>query len=460
MAQVWLDASYDPGLRPPPCKPYCRDPASNEPDADPNGPTVVELAIYPVRLGSVDTRLQSLTADYEINIIWNDPRLAYNASCLQHVVHNEFMGPMMPDDHQLPIGKIWVPMLILENLYPDTEDTTGQVRGNAFRITPAGMVWWQFRTTYRIKCPMDFTDMPFDNQECTTRILAGHPRTEVHLISPDSSNAQMMYDNEDTKSAMSSVEWDCVLMYEHQPNTPLARVTVRDNDYMDFVVALRRNAKYHKIYLILPVCIAVIIAWSSFFIARAATPARVAMTIVCYLTLSNTQASILAQLPKVPYNVRFLHFTTISMLFVFFAVFEYAMANWLMRIEGRIEKALKKAAAEATAASTTADATEVRIEGGKRDHDDEKGKPPPKTSWWAAASRGSPRTAGDIRARVNKHLTGVDRFFVSPSGKIRCRDQHLDIACRYLYPVLYTIVLAEFLSHEHYEDPIAPHDTH
>ena len=158
--------------------------------------------------------------------------------------------------------------------------------------------------------------------------------------------------------------------------------------------------------------------------------------------------------------MRFLQFTTISMLFVFFAIFEYAMANWLMRIEGRIEKALKKAAAEAAAASTTADATEVRIEGGKRDHDDEKGKPPPKTSWWAAASRGSPRTAGDIRARVNKHLTGVDRFFVSPSGKIRCRDQHLDIACRYLYPVLYTIVLAEFLSHEHYEDPIAPDDTH
>ena len=153
---------------------------------------------------------------------------------------------------------------------------------------------------------MDFTDMPFDNQECTTRILARHPRTEVHLVSPNSSNAQMMYGNDDTKSAMSSVEWECVLMYEHQPRTPLTRVTVRDNDYMDFVVALRRKAKYHKIYLILPVCIAVVIAWSSFFIARAATPARVAMTIVCYLTLSNTQASILAQvspgtpLPSLP----------------------------------------------------------------------------------------------------------------------------------------------------------------
>ena len=92
-----------------------------------------------------------------------------------------------------------------------------------------------------------------------------------------------------------------------------------------------------------------------------------------------------------------MEFTTISMLFVFFASFEYAMANWLMRIEARIEKALKKASAEAAAASTTADATEVKIEGGNRDHDgDEKGKPPPKSSWWEAAFRGSPRTAGDI----------------------------------------------------------------
>lgn len=177
MAQVWLDASYDPGLRPPPCKPYCRDPASNEPDADPNGPTVVELAIYPVRLGGLDTRLQSLTADYEINIIWNDPRLAYNASCLQRVVHNEFMGPMMPDNHQIPAGKIWAPMLILENLYPDTEDTTGETRGNAFRITPAGMVWWQFRTSMPRWPRTGKAELPL-----RTLLLTTPPRASAQLI--------------------------------------------------------------------------------------------------------------------------------------------------------------------------------------------------------------------------------------------------------------------------------------
>lgn len=123
-----------------------------------------------------------------------------------------------------------------------------------------------------------------------------------------------------------------------------------------------------------------------------------------------------------------------STLFVFFAIFEYAIANWLMRIEARVEKALKKASAEAAASSTTADATQVKIEAGHRDHDEEKGK--------------------GARASIIKHLSGVDRWMVSSSGRIILRDQHLDIACRYLYPIAYTIVLAEFLSHEDDENHI------
>lgn len=104
----------------------------------------------------------------------------------------------------------------------------------------------------------------------------------------------MVYNDPHTLKAMSSVEWECIKMYEYHPNGTMARLTANDNDYLDLVIYLRRKADYYKINVILPVCVAVTIAWASFFIARGAVPARVGMTVVCYLTLSNTRAAILA----------------------------------------------------------------------------------------------------------------------------------------------------------------------
>ena len=47
-------------------------------------------------------------------------------------------------------------------------------------------------------------------------------------------------------------------------------------------------------------------------------------------------------------------------------------------------------------------------------------------------------------AAVRKHLRGPELVFTNSHGKMWIRDQHLDVASRYLYPIAYIIVLGVF----------------
>merc|ERR1712046_249683 len=104
-------------------------------------------------------------------------------------------------------------------------------------------------------------------------------------------------------------------------------------------MGLKRKPEWLLNSVVVPSVLIVAIAYCSFFIARAAVPARVGMTVTCFLTLQNMSSSIRAGMPPISESVRLLNFVSWSQFFVFYAIAEYCVANWLMRLEKRIEKA-------------------------------------------------------------------------------------------------------------------------
>ena len=44
-----------------------------------------------------------------------------------------------------------------------------------------------------------------------------------------------------------------------------------------------------------------------------------------------------------------------------------------------------------------------------------------------------------VRAEVWPQLTRIDRLLIRADGAMRCKDEHLDVAARWLYPVAYSI---------------------
>ena len=105
--------------------------------------------------------------------------------------------------------------------------------------------------------------------------------------------------------AMSTIEWRCVAL-NLSMGSGLNRTLDFYNEYIDLTIELERKPGWYVNNVIVPCALLVFISWASFFIARAAVPARVSIGIVCYLTLQNLGSSVRNGLPKLSYSVRLL----------------------------------------------------------------------------------------------------------------------------------------------------------
>ena len=74
---------------------------------------------------------------------------------------------------------------------------------------------------------------------------------------------------------MSSVEWGCQNLTQSANST--SGTYFEDRSFLELEITLQRNDRYWRIHVIIPTILLLAISWASFFIARAAVPARVAM---------------------------------------------------------------------------------------------------------------------------------------------------------------------------------------
>ena len=408
--------------------------------------TKVQTLIMPVRMGSLDQQKQSVTVDYAINFAWYDSRLAFNDSCLadRAIVGNptdplqtaQYLPPYFDDPRDL----IWVPRIIVDNAFPDGSQPSESERSHRLLIHPSGRVWWSYRANYRIKCSMDFKKMPFDEQHCHVRMLSVEDRHRVHIF-PASATKEMLEGNESVLALedMSNTEWSCQQLSQASGGN-LARRLDGELEYFDLRFSLKRNTYFWKSQVIAPVCLVVAITYFSFFIDREAV-VRIIVGILCFLTLSNQRSTVVATLPRLPYSVDLQQFLLVSMCFVFFAIFEYALAHYLMRIEKRIEAVVAKV--KAGEAKRMAD----ELGASNRSSRSSMG-----SSVVFPSDVQLDKDAINAKYRKSHHeeikalLTGVDKYNVDKHGQVILRDQHLDIACRYLYPLCYSIYVVDFLT--------------
>ena len=86
---------------------------------------------------------------------------------------------------------------------------------------------------------------------------------------------EQVYQAQETLDAMSSVEWECQNLTQSANST--SGTYFEDRSFLELEITLQRNDRYWRIHVIIPTILLLAISWASFFIARAAVPARVAM---------------------------------------------------------------------------------------------------------------------------------------------------------------------------------------
>ena len=156
----------------------------------------------------------------------------------------------------------------------------GALLGQTVRLRPNGKVEWITKSRRTFNCAFDLSRLPFDTHTCAITIQSWGPsRSEINYVAGYSYIAQQ---------GGGAVEWRLgdVASKEH--------VTFADEAGVTFSLALERRSAYQVINVMLPATLFVLVAWTSFFIARAAVPARVG---TCALTSALSPASRAASRP-------------------------------------------------------------------------------------------------------------------------------------------------------------------
>ena len=371
----------------------------------------------------VDSRRQRLEADVWLRIIWWDYRLAYDGSCMDvRSGGTVFPGTLM--------NELWHPSIFSRAV---ADSRPSQDDQSVFWLSETGQVWWLRKLYLVFSCPMQFTDMPFDTQRCRItfsdflyssdelRIRFADDRTDFWGLGPVSTPCL------DPATAGGTVEWMVTSL--NGSYTSASGQSLQSVSNVNIDLEATRVSEYWMGYVITPIICVVFITWSSFFISRTAVPARVAMVIIAFLTLSGIINNVLSALPRLPGSVWLLQFGQISQHFVFFACVEYPIANFVGRLEKRVNEVVKEAKRGPPAPPW----------------------PPPRSPGEARgeAIGGAPDPAVSLEIRLNQAKVGLGpltRLMFTREGS-RFGDQHLDIVARYCYPVAYCIFLGAWFSY-------------
>jgi gamma-aminobutyric acid receptor subunit delta len=278
---LWSTSVYDKGNRPRTPIWYAGQlPAGSWP------PTNVAVTIIPFRLGEFNTRTQLMTIDVEMSMLWWDPRLMFNASCATelappHVFGTHLQGSWMPGIFDDPSAAgLWMPRFAIDNLFPSGSNQGFYTRDRMLRIASAGLVWYTVRASVDVKCSMDFSKMPWDVQSCPVRVMAREGVDRVTLSKANDPRIEtQIYQTQATRDEMSSVEWGCqnITQEAGSYHGSFGRTYFEDRTFMELKIVLQRKDRYWRTHVIIPTILLLAISWASFFISRAAVPARVAM---------------------------------------------------------------------------------------------------------------------------------------------------------------------------------------
>ena len=145
LRELWMGENYDKFTRP-----NIALWAQGDLPGDTAPPDQIYWLLQLNSIMDVDTKSQTLDVELWIRTMWFDPRIAHDSSCIQE--HGaSFDGS--------ELANLWTPQT-----YTTSLASSGKVERSSFWIYDSGFVWWTRKVFWKLKCPMDFTYMPYDTQ--------------------------------------------------------------------------------------------------------------------------------------------------------------------------------------------------------------------------------------------------------------------------------------------------------
>ncbi|ODM96329.1 Glutamate-gated chloride channel, partial [Orchesella cincta] len=222
----------------------------------------------------------------------------------------------------LPIKSIWKP----EVYFPNAKEADFQfvtVPNVLVRINPDGVILYMLRLRVTFSCMMDLSKFPLDRQTCTMEV-ASFSKTVEELI------LAWKEDNPVTTGNLGMSQFELVAIV-----TDRCQESFQIGNYSCLVAEfhLSRSLGFHLVQSYLPTILMVVISWVSFWMDVNSVPGRVTLGVTTLLTVSSKATNIQENLPQASYVKAIDVWMGTCTAFVFLALLEFTVVNYLWRKE-------------------------------------------------------------------------------------------------------------------------------
>ncbi|XP_072020848.1 glycine receptor subunit alpha-2-like [Amphiura filiformis] len=290
-----LLSNYDPRIRP----------GSEGP------PTNVRVGMYVESLGPIRESTLDFSVTMYFRMRWHDHRLSYqNDNVTELVLKNNDME------------KLWVPDLYF--LYEKNSHHHFVTQANKLMwVYPNGSALVSSRISVTVACNMNLKNFPMDAQSCTLQIMSYAYSIKDLILT--------IHDEDLEKPENLTVsKFDIVDIQTSNMN-----LTYAIGDYSVAFVSFyfQRQMQSYILAAYVPSLLLVVLAWVSFWIDAQAAPARVSLGVTTVLTATTLTASTQESLPTETHAKAIDVWLVACLIFVFLALLEYAMANYLIVLQ-------------------------------------------------------------------------------------------------------------------------------
>ncbi|KAF8372352.1 hypothetical protein PRIPAC_78781 [Pristionchus pacificus] len=298
--QRMMNESYDIRVRPP-----ATDEKGN------TGPVDVDVNIFIRSLSNID--FVSMNYDLQITFRekWKDPRLSYD------YIQGDVPAFIVMTDKDA----IWRPDTFFQNekrAHRHEIDKPNVL----IRIEKDGSILFSERLTLTLSCPMHLAMFPLDVQHCHLD-MASYAYSTEDLIYKWAKIAPIQF-KVGVHDSLPSFTLD-----QHETSVCTSKTNTGEYSCLRVTFRLARQFSYYVVQVYIPSTLLVIVSWVSFWLDRAAVPARVTLGVTTLLTMTTQAAAINNKLPPVSYIKAIDVWIGACLIFIFAAVLEYAYVTYV-----------------------------------------------------------------------------------------------------------------------------------
>lgn len=319
---VGQSSGYDPLMRPT----LATTPRGEAAAADRVG---VQIRIDAIQ--KVSTSLKFMELRGEMEVWWNDPRLAFNGTADGGCFDAMIQPVPVSLSGQAPL---WLPDVRLTNAVQQIVRTEERMYGIAWTSSGGVIMRTSFVTAF--DCAFYLARLPFDEHTCAVEVASFV--NAAHAVVIDNGGTPEY----DRAGDLDTVEFSVDdLNARHDYRSRGRHAAEQPYDFLVIEVKLRRKVNYYLTTTIIPIVALLLVSFSGFFIDRKSAPARVAAAVIPVLSCLTLQNGLYSTVPRISYRSVLTDFCFSTLLFLCLNPIQYAFVSLCMIREDIAKRRLK-----------------------------------------------------------------------------------------------------------------------